>query len=343
MKNRPSSPRNGSRILSSRPARLLMLVALIVGSLCISPAAGVQAAQGPQLLETRSDANGTVLEIRAPDYQLVDKATDGGTCQMLSAAGLGQMDEVGRPMVPVQGTMLGLPPGAAPQIRILEAEFDTITLPADLCPVPTPVVRGESGPDGAGPGEAHVEMVYAKDGGAYATNAFYPANLAVSTGEAHLRDQRVMQLSVRPFQYNPVSRELRVYHTLRVEVSFAYPQGRQDLGASGETGGPFETTLQHAILNYDAARQWRQKSTVLDLTHGSACRANGVRARLQSGREPRWPVPTDLRRPGSSRDAGRHAEPTDLPAIGQRAGACHPGHRPGGWAVRARGQDPLLR
>jgi len=276
MKNQPSLPHNGSRILSSRPAKLLMLVALIVGSLCISPAAGIQAAQGPQLLETRSDVNGTVLEIRAPDYQLVDKASDGGTCQMLSAVGLGQMDEVGRPMVPVQGTMLGLPPGAAPEIRILEAEFDTITLPADLCPVPTPVVRGESGPDGAGPSEAHVEMIYAKDGGAYATNAFYPANLAVSTGEAHLRDQRVTQLSVRPFQYNPVSRELRVYHTLRVEVSFAYPQGRQDMGASGETGGPFETTLQHAILNYDAARQWRQKSTVPTLPMAAPAALTGL-------------------------------------------------------------------
>jgi hypothetical protein len=206
-----------------------------------------------------------VLEIRAPNYQLAEKASDGGICQMLSAVGLGRIDAVGRPMVPVQGTMLGLPPGAVPEIRVLEADFDTITLPADLCPVPTPVVRGEPGPDDPGPGEAHVEMVYSKDGAAYSTNAFYPANLAVSSGEARLRDQRVLKLSVRPFQYNPVSRELRVYHTLRVEVSFAYPQGRQDQGMSGETGGPFETTLQHAILNYDAARQWRQKSAAPSL------------------------------------------------------------------------------
>ena len=239
-----------------------MLVALVASAMCIPASAG---ARTSQLMEARSDANGTVLEIRAPEYQLIERVSDGGTCQMLSAAGLGQMDEPGRPMVPVQGTMLGLPPGAAPQIRILEAAFDTITLPGDLCPVPTPIVREEPGPDGAGPSEAHVDMVYAKDGGAYATNAFYPADLAVSTGEARLRDQRVLQLSVRPFQYNPVSRELRVYHTLRVEVSFAHSQGRQEMSAAGETAGPFETVLQHAILNYDAARQWRQTPAVPDV------------------------------------------------------------------------------
>ncbi len=239
-----------------------LVASMLAGTVCIPSSAGALASQ---TVVSHSDANGTVLEVRAPDYQIVEKATDGGACQMIDAPGMGQMDEVGRPMVPVQGAMLGLPPGAAPQVRVLAAEFDTITLPGDLCPAPTPVVREDPDPDRGGPAEARVEMVYAKDGGAYATNAFYPADLAVSTGEAHLRDQRVLQLSVRPFQYNPTSRELRVYHTLRVEVSFTYPQGRQDAGPSGETGGPFETTLQHAILNYDAAREWRQKATVPSL------------------------------------------------------------------------------
>jgi hypothetical protein len=265
MHNRPNLPHKASRVLSSRAFRLLLLVALLASSLWVSPvlgapvAAGTRAAQAAQLRSTRSDASGTVLEMQAPDYDLVENASDGGACQMLRAAGFGQTDEVGWPMIPVQGTMLGMPPGAVPEIRVLQADFDTIALPADLCPVPAAVVRGDPGPDGDGPGEAHVEMVYAKDGGAYTTNAFYPANLAVSAGEARLRDQRVLQLSVRPFQYNPVTRELRVYHTLRVEVAFAYPQGRQDGGASGESGGPFETTLKHALLNYDVARQWRQE------------------------------------------------------------------------------------
>jgi hypothetical protein len=271
MKNQPRLPRTLSRALWSRPAKLFVLVALIASSVWVSPmlgaqvAAGTQAAPVAQPLSIRSDANGTVLEMQAPGYDLMDNASDGGACQMINAAGLGQTDEVGWPMVPVQGAMLGMPPGAVAEIRVLEADFDTIKLPVDLCPVPAPVVRGDPGPDGAGPGEAQVEMVYAKDGGAYATNAFYPASLAVSTGEARLRDQRVLQLSVRPFQYNPVTRELRVYYTLRVEVAFAYPQGQQAGGASGETGGPFETTLEYALVNYDAARQWRQEPALPSL------------------------------------------------------------------------------
>jgi hypothetical protein len=343
MKNRPDSPHKASPVLSSRAARLVCLVALVASSLWVSPvlggpvAAGARAAQAPPVLATRSDANGTVLEIQAPDYELVENSADGSACQMLRAAGLGLTDEVGWPMIPVRGAMLGLPPGAVPEIRVLEADFDTVALPADLCPVPAPVVREDPGPAGNGPGEAHVEMVYAKDGGAYATNAFYPANLAVSTGEARLRDQRVVQLSARPFQYNPVTRELRVYHTLRVEVAFAYPQGRQDSGASGEIGGPFETTLKHALLNYDAARQWREKPAVPSLpllapelrcraavagkaggaqpAPASADGASGVRAHLQGGSQPGWTLPADLCRPGGSRDAGGRAEPADLPVV----------------------------
>ena len=258
MKKQPMSSRQGTPILSSRPARLLMLVALLASLLCIPPSA---AASASRTMVVRSDAGGTVLEVHAPEYQIVEKAIDGGACQMIDVQGLGQMDGAGQPMVPVQGAMLGLPPGAAAQVHVLQADFDTITLPGDLCPVPAPVMRDQPGPDGGGPGEARVEMVYTQDGGAYATDAFYPAVLAASTGEAHLRDQRVLQLSLRPFQYNPVSRELRVYRTLRVEVSFSYPQGQQGAGSGGEIGGPFETTLEHAIVNYDVARQWRETST----------------------------------------------------------------------------------
>lgn len=56
-------------------------------------------------------------------------------------------------------------------------------------------------------------------GPAYTTNAFYPSNIA-SLGEPYiLRDVRGQALHVVPFQYNPVTKVLRVYTDITVNIS----------------------------------------------------------------------------------------------------------------------------
>lgn len=56
-------------------------------------------------------------------------------------------------------------------------------------------------------------------GPAYTTNAFYPANIASLGSPYILRDVRGQAVHVVPFQYNPVTKVLRVYTDITVSVS----------------------------------------------------------------------------------------------------------------------------
>ena len=55
-------------------------------------------------------------------------------------------------------------------------------------------------------------------GDTYLTDAFYPGNLASITDPFVLRNTRGVTVVIQPFQYNPVTKTLRVYHNLKVKV-----------------------------------------------------------------------------------------------------------------------------
>lgn len=52
----------------------------------------------------------------------------------------------------------------------------------------------------------------------YITNAFFPYKLAEAASPVIVRDERRVAVRLFPFQYNPVTRTLRVYHNLHVVV-----------------------------------------------------------------------------------------------------------------------------
>lgn len=62
---------------------------------------------------------------------------------------------------------------------------------------------------------ANVPLEYGK---AYTQNAFYPGKLAEVSNPFITRDLRGQTVTFYPFQYNPVTKTLRVYQNLRVEV-----------------------------------------------------------------------------------------------------------------------------
>lgn len=234
---------------------------LILGASLLSTGspASAQSPSSAPVQVVRSDSQGIVLEFHAPEYQLVETIVNGDACYQLGVEGWGQTDAAGWPQIPVQGAKLGLPPNAVPTVHVLDAQVTTVPLTLDLCPVPMPIVHSEPQLGEPGPANGYVEMAHAKDVRVYSTDTFYPAELAVLSKEGYLRDQRFVQLDLRPFQYNPARRELRVHYFAQLGISFDYAAGPESWSA-GETDGPFEAVLAQSILNYDSARQWRHKS-----------------------------------------------------------------------------------
>ncbi|MFQ5615432.1 MAG: C25 family cysteine peptidase, partial [Anaerolineales bacterium] len=96
-------------------------------------------------------------------------------------------------------------------------------------------------------------MVYEPDLQAYALDSAYPSVPVRISGDAWIRDQRVVRVAFFPFQYNPARKTLLHHTQLQIEVRFI---GGENTGTPSESA--FESVLENSLLNYEIARSWRQ-------------------------------------------------------------------------------------
>lgn len=102
-------------------------------------------------------------------------------------------------------------------------------------------------------------------GEVYQTNAFFPGNLATLSKPFISRDIRGVTVSVFPYQYNPVSKTLRVYQNLKVEITMDQTiEGENEIQSS--TASMFTKNCNRSLfLNGSGIEKYIPKEEVGDL------------------------------------------------------------------------------
>ena len=143
----------------------------------------------------------------------------------------------GTPDLPAESRFIAIPQGTHVSMRMINFRteiYDNISIaPAPRIPLDT-----EDGP-----------LEYNKDYTIYNQNAFYPENPIIVSEPTSIRGVDIVILSITPFQYNPVTKQLIVYTDIVVEISFI--GGNEIFGEDRLRNIWFEPLLQSAILNYD--------------------------------------------------------------------------------------------
>ncbi len=158
------------------------------------------------------------------------------------------LHQPGAPAVPVRGATLGMPYGSRAVVQVLDTNYEEIE-GLDLMPVPQSRLLGS---------EQHpfLRSIYQKDETIYDTPGFYPGAEAIIAHTGILRDQQIAILSLRPVQYDPVQRRLRIARQLRVRVLFIAGTTRPPIRLLRDTDD-FEPIYQKGLLNPEQARFWR--------------------------------------------------------------------------------------
>ena len=218
-------------------------------------AAGLGLAEG-EVEVLQSSASELLLTVNAPRFELVQAASLSGPCQILHSPDWPSGGPAGQPELPARGLLVGLPVQGEPSVRVETALVSRVIEGVELCPA-------ESwSADGGEPGQlAELQPTRARVGQAYAANRDYPGSLAEIASSGMLRSQRVGKLGLHPFQYNPLSKRLTVYGSLRVRVAFNASPALSLASAPDE--GPYEAILQESLLNYAEARSWRTAPAAL--------------------------------------------------------------------------------
>jgi hypothetical protein len=228
-----------------------------------TPSTGGHTGPASRVELVRSNEESIVLRLKTHGYRMSERVVAGRQYDVLSVEGYGSSSEVGKPQLPAQGALLGIPLGAEFELRVMDGKYSVLPGEYWLSPVPR-IVRDDkfvSDPQsvelGAVPRE--VRVGFTEDEMVYTTDAFYPQEIAEVDSSGFIRNQRFISVQFYPFQYNPVSGQIRFYEEIVVEIQFSYPGGRS-LGQA-EVAGAFESVLEETLLNYESARHWRGKGT----------------------------------------------------------------------------------
>ena len=131
---------------------------------------------------------------------------DGLQGQFITLSGIHIANQAGAPDLPSGSTLVAIPNGATPSIRMVRYQTKTIQN-VDLIPAPQPQLDNDNSP-----------AVYQKDMNIYSSNAFYPATPYQLSEVMTVRGVEMVEVGVMPFQYNPVTKELIVYSDMELEL-----------------------------------------------------------------------------------------------------------------------------
>ncbi|MBI4552374.1 MAG: type IX secretion system sortase PorU [Candidatus Latescibacteria bacterium] len=229
-------------LLPSLAFSLLILTALPVPLSALTPP------DDPDVRLVRADLVGVVFEY-VPDPVQRDTVSIGGErFDVLTISRCPSTTDPGRPQMPERRVLIGLPPGAAPSVTVLDAPYREQS-GYRLAPAPGLIHEREE-LDGI-PRFRNERP----DRNTYAAVAFIPEQRVTIGRPAILRGRAVLPLFIAPLAYSPATGRVRLYDRIRVEVRFNLPAGP---GQPARRTDPdlLDPVYRSIVLNADAAAPW---------------------------------------------------------------------------------------
>jgi len=190
----------------------------------------------------KSNIETTEIHFSLEGFTATDVRTPGGMQQMISLENGAPITEKGAPDLAKLFTSVIIPDMAQMEVRVVRSQYQDFenieVLPSkghftrDINPDDVPLVYGE----------------------AYQKNEFWPGNLAQLEDPFILRDFRGQSVTVFPFQYNPVTKTLRVYTDIVVEVKNTGETGENVLARTKDLSlleSEFRQIYNHMFLNME--------------------------------------------------------------------------------------------
>jgi hypothetical protein len=195
-----------SSVCVARRIRLSRLTRVLMLGLILGLAAGVSADPGATVNVTEDTGTRILLNYEFGPFHLDTVDVDGMKCTRVTLDKESQILNAGAPDVPHVCRSLVIPDQSRMEVRILSSQYKEMK-DVDVLPSKGNLLRTVD--------PATVPYTF---GEAYATDAFYPGDVVFLRDPYIMRDCRGQVVVVNPVQYNPVTRVLRLYTELEVEV-----------------------------------------------------------------------------------------------------------------------------
>jgi hypothetical protein len=181
------------------------------------------------------------VEAPSSEVSILSRQSDG--CREILLPGWAGTGRGGHPELPLKGVLIQVPESGAIGLEIVESTVESLP-GVDICPAPRLSVSVDEKPTAE----------YAADPRIYGSPDFIPDVPAEISPRNRFRNMAVARIMMHPFQWNPMTKELRYFKKLRLRVHFEdplpFPIGFLTNVGEIEEGEVFTRLQQLSVLNY---------------------------------------------------------------------------------------------
>ena len=222
---------------TSRPLHVLAALAVVTVLTAVALASNHTSLTGISVLESTADR--VVIQYQIPDFDSATVDLKGRPHLLISLFGEPTLLEAGAPALPHVARSILIPDDGSMDIRVTDAAFDDLN-DIDVAPSKGNLSR-----------TIDPDTVPYTFGSRYAMDAFYPSEIATLHEPYILREHRGIVVDVFPLQYNPVTRTLRVYRSLTIEVNRVGTGGSNAFQRTiARPSNDFENIYASHFINY---------------------------------------------------------------------------------------------
>lgn len=188
-----------------------------------------------------SDRSITELNFQLDGYEIETLEKAGQEYLQISHPEEGDLLQIGKPDLPVFTTLVAITGTGTPQLSYEVLNSSTLS---DVTIFPRQELQLESEP---------ARDEFSRDEQYYASGSIFPETEAFMGEPAIMRDVRLVPVTVCPFSWDPVSRELTIVSEFALQVSMTPEPGINELNDDNYISRAFEPFYKGNIINYEAS------------------------------------------------------------------------------------------
>jgi hypothetical protein len=188
-----------------------------------------------------SDNTGITIDSDIPGMYVSEVSVDGDVYQKLTIPYAGHTTEIGKPETPIVRRYLEIPYDVNVTVEVIYSDFK--------------ILEGYNVYPAQKPFTGHEIPEFVIDPNAYSTNTFYPTEIAFVEEPIIMRGHRIVTLALCPVQYNPETRQLRVYSKIEARIGYDRPAQIEGIEERLESEA-FESLCKSFVLNYKRPEEY---------------------------------------------------------------------------------------
>ncbi|NQV18168.1 MAG: T9SS type A sorting domain-containing protein [Armatimonadetes bacterium] len=182
----------------------------------------------------------TKIQFSLDGYDIQNVSESGINFQKISYWNEGEFLEIGKPELPKFTRLIALPNEGTVSVEIISFRKEVLS---DILVYPQQELLSESQPNR---NEFIIDELF------YSGDEVFPKNIVEFGEPAIMRNLRVVNITVNPFQYNPRTRELIIYKDVELVVNCVGTGGNNVKTNDKQYSRSFESTYKSLLLNYDS-------------------------------------------------------------------------------------------